>query len=96
MAVLNIRNLTDDIHRRLRRRAQRNGRSMEAEARTILQDALLQEDRSEAALARVWELIDALYGDRKPANASGELIADRRREARREARREPARKGRPK
>ena len=36
MAILNIRRLSDDVHARLRVRAARAGRSMEAEAREIL------------------------------------------------------------
>ncbi len=36
MASLMIRNLDDDVKRRLRLRAAENGRSMEAEAREIL------------------------------------------------------------
>lgn len=39
MATLNIRQLPDDVHARLRVRAARNGRSMEAEARHILAGA---------------------------------------------------------
>lgn len=40
MAALSIRDLDDDVRDRLRVRAARNGRSMEAEARTILTDAV--------------------------------------------------------
>lgn len=40
MALLTIRNLDDDVKERLRVRAARNRRSMEAEARAILKDAL--------------------------------------------------------
>lgn len=40
MAVLTIRNLPDEIQKRLRVRASRNGRSMEAEARAILTGAV--------------------------------------------------------
>jgi plasmid stability protein len=36
VAVLNIRNLPAEVHARLRVRAARGGRSMEAEARAIL------------------------------------------------------------
>ena len=39
MASITIRQLGDDLKRRLRLRAARNGRSMEDEARTILRDA---------------------------------------------------------
>ncbi len=40
MAQILIRNLDDRLKARLQRRARRNGRSMEAEAREILRDAL--------------------------------------------------------
>ena len=36
MATLTVRNLPDDVHRALRARATRNGRSTEAEVREIL------------------------------------------------------------
>ena len=44
MASITIRQLDDDLKRRLRLRAARNGRSMEDEARTILRDAASLED----------------------------------------------------
>ena len=40
MADLSIRNLDDDVKQRLRVRAAENGRSMEAEVREILTEAL--------------------------------------------------------
>lgn len=40
MATLTVRGLDDEITAGLRVRAARNGRSMEAEARTILYDVL--------------------------------------------------------
>lgn len=40
MALLTIRNLDDDVKERLRVRAAKNKRSMEAEARAILKDVL--------------------------------------------------------
>ena len=40
MAILNIRNLPDEVHANLRVRAAKAGRSMEAEARTILMAVL--------------------------------------------------------
>jgi plasmid stability protein len=50
MATLSIRNLPDEDHKALRRRATRHGVSMEAEARAILHCALL--DASEANTIR--------------------------------------------
>lgn len=40
MASLNVRNLSDATHKALRIQAARHGRSMEAEVRAILDDAL--------------------------------------------------------
>lgn len=51
MAALSIRDLEDDVKERLRRRAAANGRSMEAEARLILADAVQAPERS-GGLAR--------------------------------------------
>lgn len=47
MAVLTIRNLDEATKARLRIRAAKNGRSMEAEAREILDRAVMQEVPSE-------------------------------------------------
>jgi antitoxin FitA len=46
MAQLLIRKLDDRFKTRLQRRAKRNGRSMEAEAREILSDALKQDEKA--------------------------------------------------
>lgn len=40
MATITVRNLDSEVQLRLKLRAARNGRSMEAEARTILSDAV--------------------------------------------------------
>ena len=40
MGSLNVRNLSDQTHKALRIRAAQNGRSMEAEVRAILDDAV--------------------------------------------------------
>ncbi len=40
MSTLTVRNLDDELKTRLRVRAARNGRSMEAEAREILRESL--------------------------------------------------------
>lgn len=44
MAQILVRNLDDGLKARLQRRAKRNGRSMEAEAREILREALRQKE----------------------------------------------------
>ena len=51
MASITVRNLDDDIKRRLRVRAAENGRSMEQEARDILRSALEQEPAADFDLA---------------------------------------------
>ena len=50
MAQLVIRKLEDDVKTRLRKRAKSHGRSMEAEARDILRDAVNHEDRPSEGL----------------------------------------------
>ena len=45
VAQILVRNLDDPLKARLQRRAKRNGRSMEAEAREILRDALRKETK---------------------------------------------------
>ncbi len=80
MALLNIRNLPDEVHRRLRLRAAKAGRSMEAEARAILTAACLDEAKPRPA-ATLQDLVDQLYGEDRPWSAVDDLIAERRREA---------------
>ncbi len=45
MAVLTVRNVSEEVHRALRVRAARRGRSTEAEVRAILEETVLQEGR---------------------------------------------------
>ena len=45
MAVLTLRNVPDGVHRALRVRAARRGRSTEAEVRVILEETVLPEGR---------------------------------------------------
>ena len=45
MGSLNVRNLSDKTHKALRIQAARHGRSMEAEVRAILDDALNPEKK---------------------------------------------------
>ena len=51
MATLNIRRLPDDVHAKLRLRAAKAGRSMEAEARMILAEAVRQPESKRVDLA---------------------------------------------
>ncbi len=83
MATLNIRNLSDEVHARLRIRAARAGQSMEAEAREILTAACGPEKPTmDAATLQGW--VDELYAGRLPRGVVDDLIAERRREATRE------------
>jgi plasmid stability protein len=87
MAALTIRNLPDEVHAKLRVRAARAGRSMEAEARAILADACAAEADESATIALTLGLptwVDQLFGERKPTGLVDELIAERRAEAARE------------
>ena len=54
MAQLIVRNLDEETKRRLRERAARHGRSMEAETRDILQTALFREGREPRNLAALF------------------------------------------
>ena len=80
MAILNIRNLPDDVHARLRVRAAENGRSMEAEARAILMDAC-GPSGTPADPASLPGWVDSLYRGAKPSSVVDDLLAERRREA---------------
>lgn len=83
MAILNIRNLPDEIHRQLRIRAAKAGRSMEAEARAIL-TAVITQDMRQLRPVDLQSWVDQLYGDNKPKNVVETLLAERRQEAARE------------
>jgi antitoxin FitA len=78
MAILTVRNVPDEVHRALRVRAARHGRSTEAEIRAILANAVKPEQRVRmgdalAALGRGIGLTDEDLAvleqvrDRKPA-----------------------------
>ncbi|WP_332607861.1 FitA-like ribbon-helix-helix domain-containing protein [Achromobacter sp. ESBL13] len=55
MAMLTVRNISDEVHRALRVRAAQHGRSTEAEVRAILEDAVKPEGRVKlgSLLARI-------------------------------------------
>jgi plasmid stability protein len=59
VATITVRNLDDEVQRRLKRRAADHGRSMEAEVRAILTTTLTQ-----GGLAQAWvEATDPWRGD---------------------------------
>ena len=83
MAALNIRNLPTEVHARLRVRAAKAGRSMEAEVRAILIEACKTEQPALLpTMLQAW--VDELYGNRKPSNVVDDLISERRQEAKQE------------
>lgn len=80
MARLNIRNLPDEVHRSLRVRAARAGKSMEAEAREILTAAVLADSTPDTP-ASLQDFVHDLYKGQLPTNVVEKLIAERREEA---------------
>ena len=81
MATLTIRNLPDRVRDELRVRAARNGRSMEAEARTVLSSNFVAKPAlTEAADKAAGRDTKAMFGRYTPKGvlASEELIAERR------------------
>jgi antitoxin FitA len=62
MANITVRNLDDEVQRRLKQQAAEHGRSMEAEARSILTAALTR-----GRLAQTWvKATEDLRGDEIP------------------------------
>jgi plasmid stability protein len=77
MAVLNIRRLPDETHAKLRIRAARAARSMEAEARAILVSACATDENGDPP-AVLQEWVAELYGASKPHAVTEEFIRSRR------------------
>ena len=80
MADIEIHDLSPEAHVRLRQRAARAGRSLEAEARAILEQACADLTLRGNADS-LQDLVADLYGERWPAHVVETLIAERRREA---------------
>jgi antitoxin FitA len=62
LADLSIRGLDDEVRERIRLRAARNGRSMEAEVRAILNEAVREGDGPESLLTALRDRFAALGG----------------------------------
>lgn len=62
MAAITVRNLDEQVKRRLRVRAARHGRSMEAEARAIIVEAVGAEEEEPNLLQRLHERFAELGG----------------------------------
>ena len=60
MATLHLRNVPTKIYERLRRRAKQNGRSMNAEAVALLEDAVEREDRTGSITAELRQLANTI------------------------------------
>jgi plasmid stability protein len=83
MAVLTIRNVPEEVRARLRLRAAKAGRSVEAEIRAMLADASSRDEEARPA-SSLQEWVDRLYGKRKPRRVVDTLIAERRKAAKSE------------
>lgn len=82
MATLSVRNIPDEVHAALRVRAAQAGRSMEAEVRQILIDAVHSAPPGD--VASVQAFVEGLYGGARPQGVVDELIEERRQAAARE------------
>jgi plasmid stability protein len=78
VAALNIRNLDETVKRRLQVRAARHGRSMEAEARAILTEAVSEPTDAAGLFTEILDRFGALGGvdlelpeRHEPARAAG-------------------------
>lgn len=83
MPRLNIRNLPEEVHRSLRIRAAKAGRSMEAEAREIITSAVMAESAS-ASPESLQNFVQELYGGRLPNDVVSEFLSERKAEAEKE------------
>ncbi len=83
MATLNIRGLSQDVHQEHRLRAARHGRSIEAEARSILSEVCRPSEPAVSA-ADLQRIVDEMFGSEKPMNMVDEFLRWRREEAWRE------------
>ncbi|MBS1869396.1 MAG: Arc family DNA-binding protein [Actinobacteria bacterium] len=72
LSTLTVRNLDDTVKAQLRLRAAENGRSMEAEARAILRDALLGAPPARLG-SRIHDRFAGLGADRLELPARSEL-----------------------
>ncbi|MFE6734533.1 hypothetical protein [Microbacterium sp. NPDC057650] len=87
MAAITIRNLSDDVVDALKKRAKRNGRSMEAEAREALFRLIAEDNRSGMENALAQDLTSRRWG-RTGAEIRALLDANPRSEEQRRVARE--------
>jgi len=62
VAAISIRNLDDEVKHRLRIRAARHGRSMEAEIRAILEEAVSEPTTSDGLFTTLLDRLGAIGG----------------------------------
>jgi antitoxin FitA len=62
VAAVSIRNLDEDTKRRLRIRAAQHGRSMEAEIRAILEEAVREPERGGGLFTTLMDRVGAIGG----------------------------------
>jgi plasmid stability protein len=62
VAAISIRNLDDEVKHRLRMRAARHGRSMEAEIRAILEDAVSEQTTADGLFTTLLDRFGAIGG----------------------------------
>lgn len=62
MAAVSIRNLDEEVKRRLHVRAARHGRSMESEIRAILTEAVSERSESEGLMTAILDRFGAVGG----------------------------------
>ena len=84
MKTLSIRSIPDEVHAKLRVRAARNGRSMEAEARALLEISV-QGGEADKWVGEIQALAKRMSAKRKPNGMVDGLLEERRREVREEA-----------
>jgi len=83
MATMTIRNLPDEVHARLRMRAAKAGRSMEAEVRAILIETC-SETEARTTARQLQSFVQRMYGGSVPSGVVEDLVRRRRKEAARE------------
>ena len=87
MTQITVRKIPDDVKTRLRVRAAKSGRSLEAEVRVILSQASTETVPTATGWEELRAHIRRTWKGKKPKSMVDDLIAERRREAKREAER---------
>src|SRR5262245_14046844 len=77
MATLKIHRLPEDVNAKLRVRAAKAGRSMEAEARLIRAEAVRQPEQKPVDLAALRAFMTRLYGGKLPSGVVDDFIAEK-------------------